>query len=234
MTMLLKSEDGSEFELGLIEDRLPEIQDGFGDSAHLTVSFRVATPEESWEETSPSFNTFELKNLVEWLETVADASVGDSDRGDAAELDLLEPELNFRVIRDTGKEVVLRVGFHLEDRPAEFDVDTPTDEASHVDLRVSREHLRLAAAQLREDLETVGRAVTNNTGYTTLGAALKDDLLGEGELGEVRPPTEDLGLTPHEVDEEGVGFGTGLDEGEEAIMGDVVHGEDNDDDEEIG
>src|SRR5690606_29371727 len=148
-----------------------------------------------------------FKNLVEWLESVAETA-GEAQRGDEAELDLLEPELNFRVIRDEGEEVVLRVGFHLEDRPAESEGYAPTDEAAHVDLRLSREHLRLAAAQLRDDLEAVGRTTSGETGYTTLGAALKDDLLGEGELGEVRPPTEDLGLTPREVDEEGVGFGT--------------------------
>lgn len=232
MTMLLKSQDGSEFELGLIEDRLPDIQDGIGDATALTVTFRVASADESWEETSPCLNTFEFANLAEWLEAVAEPP-SERDQGEVAELDLLEPELNFQVIRDEGDEVVLRVGFHLEDRPEEFDVDTPTDEAEHVDLRVTREHLRIAASQLRSDLESIGRATSGEPGIAgDQGTALKDDLLGEGELGEVRPPTDDLGLSPREVDEDDVGFGTGLDEGEEAIMRELVREDEEEEEDE--
>ena len=228
MVMLLQGRDGSEFELGLIEDRLPEIQDGFGDAGMVTLSFRVATPDESWEETSPCLNTFEIENLAEWLESVARPVDALDTTGDAAELDLLEPELNFTIVRDLGSEVVLRVGFHLEDRPEEFQVDTQTDEAQHVDLRVSRKHLRIAAAQLREDIESLGRPHAGGMSTSVGGerAPLKDDILGEAELGEVRPPEDDLGLAPREVPEERVGFGRGLDEAEEARIEGENRGED--------
>jgi hypothetical protein len=221
MVMLLQDSDGSEFELGLIEDRLPEVQDGFGDASTLTLSFRVATPDESWEETSPCMNTFEIENLADWLEAVADADTGRAEHGEVAELDLLEPELNFAVIRDLGSEVVLRVGFHLENRPEEFGVDAPTDEAPYVDLRITRDHLRIAAAQLRGELQDLGREDTGGMSGAGGGeeqGLLRDDLLGEAELGEVRPPEEDLGLRPRPVSEEDVGFGRGLDEGEQALF----------------
>ncbi len=228
MVMLLSGKNGSEFELGLIEERLAEIQDGFGDSAAVTISFRVATPDDSWEETSPCFNLYEVENLAEWLEAVSDRTIiarDMPDQGEVAEIDLLEPELNFAVVQDMGEDVVLRINFHLENRPEEFEVDTPTDEATHIDLRLSREALRIAAAQLRDDLGRLGRAGrAGAAGAASEADKLRDDLLGEDELPEVRVPEEDLGLGPRIVSEEDVGFGAGPDEAEEARMRDLDEG----------
>jgi|GEM_PF-1267098 len=224
MVMLLSGRDGSEFELGLIEERLAEIQDGFGDSAAVTITFRVATPDESWEETSPCFNLYEVENLAEWLEAVSDRTIiarDAPDEGEEAEVDLLEPELNFAVVRDMGEDVVLRISFHLEDRPEEFEVDAPTDEATHIDLRLSRDALRIAAAQLRDGLERLGRpGRAGASGAASAADKLRDDLLGEDELAEIRVPEDDLGLGPRIVSEEDVGFGAGPDEAEEARMQD--------------
>jgi hypothetical protein len=226
MVMLLRGEDGNEFELGLIEDRLAEIQDGYGDASMLTLSFRVATPDESWEETAPCLNTYEVRNLAEWLDAVGQ---GSAQPGELAELDLLEPELNFAVIKDTGEEVTVRVGFHLDDRPEVYEVDSPTNEASHVDLRLPRDHLRIAAAQLREeieDLEHPGSTGLTETIPSQTPGLLKDDLFGDADLGQVRPAEDDLGLGPRPVSEEDVGFGMGLDEGEESLFERLEDGED--------
>src|SRR5262245_4894361 len=97
MAMLLTGDNGTEFELGLIEDTLEEdLQDGADDDTTLTLSFRVATREEEWEETAPVLNTFELSNLIAWLEGVAIR------KPDIAEVELLEPELRFSVVGDRG------------------------------------------------------------------------------------------------------------------------------------
>jgi hypothetical protein len=144
--MLLKSDDGKEFELALIADRLTEAQDGFGDDRAATVSFRVATEDVEWEETAEELNLHELRALREWLNAVADGAP------DMAEIDLLQPELNFQVVRDMGERVRLRIHFHLEGRPEEFQTDAPTDEASHVDIELPKDALRIAATQLDADL----------------------------------------------------------------------------------
>jgi hypothetical protein len=148
MSMLLKGDNGPEFELGLIQERFQVPQDGFGDSGWVTVTFRVSTDDLSWEETAPVVNIFELKNLLEWL-----AALG---RGtpEVAEVELLEPELKFSVAQDAGDAVTIRVEFNLEDRPEEFGVDAPTDEANHVDIRLARDQLRTAAAELNRDLKS--------------------------------------------------------------------------------
>ena len=175
--MLLRGTNEAEFELALIEDRFPEVQDAHDDSAWVTLSIRVGTPEETWEETAPCLNIFELQTLAEWLEAVA------AHGPEVGEVDLLEPELNFSLSREGSSEVTVRVRFHLEGRPDELALDAPTDR-DYVDIRIDRAQLRSAAAELRRDLETVaaraGRA-----------PAVRDD-----ESGMLGGPEEDLGLSP--------------------------------------
>lgn len=151
MAMLLRGDEGNEFELALIADRFPEVQDGMDDSGYLTLSFRVATPDEAWEETAPCLNVFEVGTLAEWLDAVGRAEP------EISEVELLEPELRFSVVADGGQNVTVRIAFHLEDRPGIFEVDAPTDEADWIDIRISRELVRAAAADLREDYEAALR-----------------------------------------------------------------------------
>lgn len=146
MPMLLKSDDGNEFELSLIKDAIPDPQDGFGDTASAVVSFRVATADEEWEETAPCLNLFELDNLAEWLTSVGGES------HDEAEVDLLGPELNFQVIKQEADRVTIRIRFRLDDRPEELKVDAETTEMRALDVRVDRELVRVAAQTLKNDL----------------------------------------------------------------------------------
>ncbi|HYE63365.1 MAG TPA: hypothetical protein VD997_15340 [Phycisphaerales bacterium] len=188
MAMLLAGENGNEFELGLIADRLDDIQDSYGDDTSITVTFRVATGEEEWEETAPVLNYFEIKNLAEWLEGIVGL------RPEIGELELLEPELKFSVVKDTGETVTIRVEFHLADRPRELNVDAETD-ADHVDIRLDRSQVRVALQQLREDLKD-------------LNLPLKDDLAGEADMGQVRRGDEDLNMIDQVTPEpEGMGDG---------------------------
>lgn len=188
MPMLLAGENGNEFELGLIADRLDDIQDSYGDDTAVTVTFRVATGEEEWEETAPVLNFFEIKNLAEWLEGIVGL------RPEIGELELLEPELKFSVLKDNGDKVTIRVDFHLADRPQELNVDSDTD-ADHVDIRLERSQVRVALQQLRDDIQD-------------LNLTLKDDLQGEAGMGQVRRGDEDLNMIDQVTPEpEGMGDG---------------------------
>lgn len=196
MPMLLKGDDGKEFELAIIADRLPEAQDGFGDDETATISFRVATEDVEWEETAPGLGVHALHALAEWLEHVAEGPDSLTDRGEGdpgqsvapmdTEIDLLEPELNFQVVKDLGEKVHLRVRFHLEDRPDEMVLDADTPEARHVDLKLPREMIRMAVTQLRADLEE-------------FGAPMKDDLEGDEDLGLISTPDADLDIVDREL-----------------------------------
>lgn len=174
MAMLLTGDDGTEFELGLIAERLADLQDDEGDDTALTLSFRVATPDEEWEESAPCLNLFEVTNLAEWLEGVI------GERPEVPELELLEPDLRFSIVGDGGKAVTLRIGFHNADRPEEMGVDAET-EADHVDIKLDRAQIRAAVAQLRSDL-------------AELNLDHREDLSGEGDLAQVPEPDEDLNM----------------------------------------
>lgn len=181
MVMLLNGDNGAEFELALIHDRFPELQDGAGDSNFLTLSFRVGTQDESWEETAPCMNVFELHTLREWLEAVGGG------HGDVSEVEILEPELRFSVVRQGGDTVTLRVDFHINDRPDRFEVDADTDEADHITVRLAREQIRAAAEELRRDLDAIvsDRRVQEVEGENLGVFGVPDDELG------VLPETED-------------------------------------------
>lgn len=174
MAMLLAGENGTEFELGLIADRLDDIQDSYGDDTAVTIAFRVATPQEEWEETAPCLNLFEITALAEWLEGLVGL------RPVIGELEMLAPELKFSVVGDKGDRVTIRIDFHLENRPEEMNVDSPTDQ-HHVDIKLERSQVRAALAQLRQDLEE-------------LGLDLKDDLNGAEDQGLISRPDEDLNM----------------------------------------
>jgi hypothetical protein len=190
MSMLLTGDNGTEFELGLIEETLEEdLQDGADDDKTLTLSFRVATPEEEWEQTAPVLNIYELTNLIDWLEGVAIR------KPDTAEVELLEPELRFSVVGDRGDSVTLRIDFHIQDRPESLDVNPPSD-ADHIDLKLDRKQVRAALDELKRDIEELhlpGRARTD-----------------ADELTDVAAPDEDLNLID-EIEPEPPGAGSGED-----------------------
>jgi hypothetical protein len=195
--MLLKGDNGNEFELAFSRDSLPDVQDGTGDAGFATVNFRVATEEEEWEENAPCLNMFEFTNLAEWLESVGGA------RGDEAEMELLQPELRFAVVKElkglAGEgRVTIRIGFHLPDRPDEFGVDAETDEASHVDITMPRGEVLVAAAALRSNLNAL--KLVN----------LKDDIMGDEDAGLLGGPDDDLNLVDG-VSSEPPGAGDGED-----------------------
>jgi hypothetical protein len=184
MVMLLNGDNGAEFELALIHDRFPELQDGAADSSWLTLSFRVGTQDQSWEETAPCMNIFELQTLQEWLQSVGEGSP------DVTEVEVLEPGLRFSVTRQRADSVTVRIDFQLDDRPQEFEVGADTQDAESISLVLSREQIRAAAAELRRDLD----AVTSERTF--------EEIEGEN-LGIIGVPDEDLGLRPDESNLDG-------------------------------
>lgn len=191
MSMLLTGDNGTEFELGLIEETLDEdIQDGADDEKTLTLSFRVVTRDEEWEETAPCLNTFEVTNLVEWLEGVA------LRKPDIAEVELLEPELRFSLVGDRGENVTLRIDFHIKDGPERPGVDTPAD-VDHIDIKLDRKQVRAAMDELKRDLEELHIA----------GGAERS---ADEALGDVVAPDEDLNIID-EIESEPPGAGSGED-----------------------
>jgi hypothetical protein len=150
MPMRLGSTDSDvEFELALIDARLEDLQDTGGDR-FATISFRVGTADDSWEETAPSLNLFQLSSLADWLEAVGEA------RPELERVELLESNLSFELAGESEDEVTLVIGFHLKDRPEWAVIDAPTDEAGFIRLRLTREEVGRAGQELRDDLKATG------------------------------------------------------------------------------
>lgn len=195
MSVLLRGGNGNEFELGFIRDSYPDVQDGTGDSSYVTCTFRVATEDESWEETSPCLNMFEFKNLAEWLEA-AGAEPGGAP--ELSEVELLGPELKFSVTEHGPKALTIRVSFHLEGRPEELQVDAPTEDLEYVDIHIDRPNVLAAARVLRDSLEDLDR---DN---------LKDDLEGAEDPGQMGLPEDSLNMVD-EITDRPPGAGAGED-----------------------
>jgi hypothetical protein len=170
MSMLLQSSDGTEFELAVIEDHLPDLQDGDHDDATMTLSFRVATPDISWEESAPCLNRFEVVNLIEWLGAVGAGTP------DEAEMELLSPDLSFRIVGIHGELITLRVGFRLDARPEEFSLAPHTgQDYDHIHLKLSRAQLRAAAMELQRDLEELDLASSDEEPQMGPGRSAAED-----------------------------------------------------------
>ena len=80
MPMLLKSEDGPEFELAIIEDRFDDPQDGFGDAGWLTLAFRVATEDEAlWVICAVTQfyreDAWYLERIYKWMDRIGLAAI---------------------------------------------------------------------------------------------------------------------------------------------------------------
>jgi hypothetical protein len=176
--MILHGSNGNEFELAFIRDSFAGVQDGSGDAAWVTVTWSVATADDSWEESSPCLNVFEFRNLAEWLDALSAIGGGVPELG---EVELLQPELKFSVSNLTKAGVTVRVSFQLDNRPEEMNVDSATD-LQYVDLFVTRDQLRGAAKLLLQDIQDIERANE------------KDDLDGDSPEGIMGVPDETLSL----------------------------------------
>lgn len=178
MSVLLKGRNGNELELAFVRETLPDVQDGMGDSDWFTLVRRTAKGDETWEESSPCLSAYQFQTLAEWLEAAGGAEGAE---GSVSELELLEPELKFTLVQQDGPNLSIRVGFHLTDRPEEFEVDDPSEDTDYVDLYMDKESLRTAAATLRTELvEFLGQA--------------KDETQGENEPSGDGKPDPDLNI----------------------------------------
>ena len=105
--MRLKSPDGQSFSLKIISYEFPHIEDDEYDANWLDIEIAVTHPRGDWTVRDPSLLTFEVKELADWLGSLA--------RGEQVEpiLFFIEPNLGFEI--DAGTS--LRVNFNAEARP---------------------------------------------------------------------------------------------------------------------
>ena len=107
--MILKTIDGSEFELQIAGYQFPEIQDEEWDSNWLLIRVLIHTETHTWEAIDPCMDTYEANNLCKWLNSLAEGQTVQP------ELEFLEPELRFKAaeITDNSIEVEIQCRYNL-------------------------------------------------------------------------------------------------------------------------
>jgi hypothetical protein len=145
--VLLVGTNGSRFELDVVGYQFPAIEDDEWDSNWLNITTHVQSERGSWSSTDPSLLTADIERLADWLDGVADGRAQD------AEIDFMEPNLSFELRRASGNDVTVRVWFELESRPPWAPADAAGARDLWLDLDVSREDLRQAARDLRDQLD---------------------------------------------------------------------------------
>ncbi len=107
--MKLRAGDGTAFEMTVEGYQFPEITDDRWDSNWLVICGRVKHPRGDWTFRDSCLTTFELDELAEWFEGVAQ---GEPKR-DAVYF--TEPNLEFRYVREP--EAAIEVGLGYESGP---------------------------------------------------------------------------------------------------------------------
>jgi hypothetical protein len=141
--MQIQGSGGQSLNVDLKGYQFPGATD-YWDGNWLMVAISANHPEGAWRTTDPSLLTFEVAELVAWLEAIADGNQVASDIG------FIEPNLSFELVHVAGVASV-RVYFELESRPEWAKSSRPTGEF-WMDFALSDRDLPAAANSLRAQL----------------------------------------------------------------------------------
>jgi hypothetical protein len=141
--MRIQGSGGQSLSVDLKGYQFPEATD-YWDGNWLMVAISANHPDGAWRTTDPSLLTFEVAELVTWLEAVADG------REVASHIRFIEPNLSFELVRIAGV-VAVRVYFELECRPEWAKSSRPIGEF-WMDFAFSEGDLRDAANSLQAQL----------------------------------------------------------------------------------
>jgi hypothetical protein len=108
LPMELRTANGSIFQLDIVGYQFPELHDEEWDSNWLRIRTHVSLPEGSWSVTDPTLLTYEVVELADWLDAVANGNQKTSS------LWFVEPNLEFEIAHGEDKEKFLRVNFAIE------------------------------------------------------------------------------------------------------------------------
>jgi hypothetical protein len=101
--MILKSVDGSEFEVQISDYEFPQIENDEWDSNWLKVNLRAKTLTSEWSISTPCLDTYEAAELCDWLRMLADGHQV------KMSLSFLEPEFAFQIMETSEAFIVLQV-----------------------------------------------------------------------------------------------------------------------------
>jgi hypothetical protein len=142
--MKLNSASGNAFELVVVGYENPDITEGLWESNWLVVSGTVALGDESWTFVEPCVTTFELGDLADWLEKLADGAV------DPPQIAFTEPNLEFSYSHLVSP--VLRVRFAHASAPPRLRYSDEASEGVVLEFPLAELDPRATAADVRDAL----------------------------------------------------------------------------------
>jgi hypothetical protein len=142
--MKLNSAAGNTFELVVVGYEHPDITEGLWESNWLVVSGAVTRDDESWSFVVPCVTTFELTDLAEWLEKLADGAA------DPPQIAFTEPNLEFSYSHVVAP--VLRVRFAHASAPPRMKYSDEAVEGVVLEFPLAELDPRAAAADVRNAL----------------------------------------------------------------------------------
>jgi hypothetical protein len=141
--MRLTGPNENALELGIGGYQFPKKLDEVHDANWPLVDVRAAINGRSWSTRDASLLTWEVKELADWLDSVAAGRTSDS------EMSFLEPNLRFEVRDTTSSAVTIRAFFDLEVRPPWIDRAATDEDAPWTDLHCQLDELQSWAEELR-------------------------------------------------------------------------------------
>ncbi len=142
--MVFKGIKNQSVEIKLIDYEFPNIKNNRWDSNWLIIYLNVKSENGNWDAKDPALLTFEVKDLIDWLKDVCD------DKNPKEWLFFTEPNLSFKIIKNTIDIKTIRVNFDLEFLPE----NAEDDKDYFVDCDLNKNELEIVIEELEKELKS--------------------------------------------------------------------------------
>jgi len=136
--------DNQTVELKIANYQYPDINDGDWDGNWLNIYLNVKSKVGNWQTVDPSLTTWEVRELINWLETLSKNS-----RPEYIDMSFTEPNLKFELLNDfNADKKTFKIKFNLESRP-----QSATDDKEYfVDVVADNSELKRLSTELKSEL----------------------------------------------------------------------------------
>jgi hypothetical protein len=136
--------DNQTVELKITNYQYPDINDGDWDGNWLNIYLNVKSKVGHWQTVDPSLTTWEVQDLVNWLDTLSKNS-----RPEYTSMSFTEPNLSFELLNGfNADKKTFKIKFNLEFRP-----QSATDDKEYfVDVIADNFELKRLSIELRNEL----------------------------------------------------------------------------------
>lgn len=136
---------GQEVELKIVNYEFPSKSNDIWDNNWLNIYVKVSSEVGNWQTVDPSLTTWEMRELIDWFEALAQRSTVK-----LQQLSFTEPNLSFELlVGENNKLIMFRIKFDLESKPQ----NATNNKEYIVDCSVDNRELKRIANDLKSELE---------------------------------------------------------------------------------